>query len=434
MHNITRRKLLLASTGGLIISLTPFAHATNGADIVASRIWPATAYTRITLESNTPIRYKYFLLSNPNRVVIDIAGEANNEILQKLGQKVLPLDPYINSIRVGQNTPDTVRIVIDLKTAINPQVFTLVPIANFKNRLVIDLYPKIADSDLIQDSNDPLMALLQNYNQNKDSNKNPSQPVTTAKISDKPSPSISNTPIASNTSVPSFNRKPIIMIDPGHGGEDPGATGASGLHEKDVVLSIARSLKKQLDAQGYRTYMTRNEDVFIPLGVRVAKARQIKADVFMSIHADAFTNPAARGTGVYALSPKGATSAAAKYLAQTQNAADDIGGVKYSSDKNVNNTLFDLTQTATINDSLRLGKIMLNHLSQINKLHKGNVDQANFAVLKAPEIPSVLIETAFISNPSEEKLLASAAFREKAASKIAEGVKDYLSTAILARH
>lgn len=437
MPNITRRKLLLASAGSAIISLVPAVRANTGssADIVASRIWPATAYTRVTLESTTPIQYKYFQLSHPNRLVIDIQGAATNQVLHELSRKVLPLDPYIASVRIGQFNQATVRIVMDLKTTVNPQVFTLAPVASFKNRLVIDLYPSSSVA-MAQEDNDPLMALLQDYSHGKVNSDGTTLAQATA-----PTPPVAKTPepkpvTSNNTSSSknsSYTRQPVIMIDPGHGGEDPGATGPSGLHEKNVVLSIAREVKKQLDAQGYRTYMTRNEDIFIPLGVRVAKARKLKADVFMSIHADAFTNPSAQGTGVYALSPTGATSAAAKYLAQTQNAADEVGGVKYSTDKNVNNTLFDLTQTATINDSLKLGRIMLNHLGQINKLHKGSVDQANFAVLKAPDIPSILIETAFISNPAEEKLLSSEAFRQKAATTIANGVKDYLSTAVLAR-
>lgn len=435
MPTISRRTLLLASTGTLLISLTPMARANSkGADIVASRIWPANAYTRMTLESTTPIQFKYFQLKNPDRLVIDIQGGATNQVLQELGKKVLPRDPYISSVRIGQFNPETIRIVMDLKTTVNPQVFSLAPIANFKNRLVVDLYPTKSVA-IEQEKNDPLMALLQDYSHGKINSDGTSQAQATA-----PTPPVVNRPEKStNDPKPSVGRpnkskrQPVIMIDPGHGGEDPGAIGPSGLREKDVVLAIGRLVKKVLDGYGYKTYMTRNEDIFIPLGVRVAKARSLKADVFVSIHADAFTNPSAKGTGVYALNPKGATSAAAKYLAKTQNAADAIGGVILSSDKNVNNTLFDLTQTATIKDSLKLGKDVLNRLGQINKLHKGSVDQANFAVLKAPDIPSILVETAFISNPGEERLLSSNDFRLKLANSISSGIKDYLSTAVLAR-
>lgn len=427
-NHISRRKLLIASTGTLLISLTPIARAAQaGADIVASRIWPATAYTRMTLESTTPIQFKYFQLKNPDRLVIDIQGSATNQLLRELSNKVLPLDPYIASVRVGQFNPETIRIVMDLKTTVNPQVFTLAPVANFKNRLVVDLYPT-ATVAIEQEKNDPLMALLQDYSHGKVNSDGTTRPQATV-----PTPPVKTKPPAVPGTPNKLNRQPVIMIDPGHGGEDPGAIGPSGLREKDVVLAIGREVKKILDSYGYKTYMTRNEDIFIPLGVRVAKARKLRADLFISIHADAFTNPSARGTGVYALNPKGATSAAAKYLAQTQNAADSIGGVNYSSDKNVNNTLFDLTQTATINDSLKLGKDVLNQLAKINNLHKGSVDQANFAVLKAPDIPSILVETAFISNPTEERLLSGSDFRKKVANSIANGIKIYLSTAVLAR-
>ncbi|MGL4386628.1 MAG: N-acetylmuramoyl-L-alanine amidase [Snodgrassella alvi] len=435
--HISRRKLLIASTGSLLISLTPFARAAQaGADIVASRIWPATAYTRMTLESTTPIQFKYFQLKNPDRLVIDIQGSATNQVLRELSSKVIPMDPYIASVRIGQFNPETIRIVMDLKTTVNPQVFSLAPVANFKNRLVVDLYPT-ATVAMEQEKNDPLMALLQDYSHGKVNSDGTTRPQATASTPPVQKTTVIKPPVTNQPAQPGkpnkLNRQPVIMIDPGHGGEDPGATGPTGLHEKDVVLAIGREIKKILDSYGYKTYMTRNEDIFIPLGVRVAKARKLQADVFVSVHADAFTNPSAKGTGVYALSPKGATSAAAKYLAQTQNAADSIGGVNYSTDKNVNNTLFDLTQTATINDSLKLGKDVLNQLSRINNLHKGSVDQANFAVLKAPDIPSILVETAFISNPIEERLLSSSDFRQKVASSIASGIKEYLSTAILAR-
>ena len=193
-------------------------------------------------------------------------------------------------------------------------------------------------------------------------------------------------------------------------------------------------MKKNLDAAGYKTHLTRNQDVFIPLGVRVATARKLQADLFMSVHADAFTSPSARGTGVYALSTSGATSAQAKFLAQTQNASDLIGGVKKVGNVNVDRAILDMTQTASVRDSLVLGKHVLNALGNINKLHKGQVDQAGFAVLKAPDIPSILVETAFISNPEEERLLAGSAFRGKVADAISAGVKRYFASgAVLAQ-
>lgn len=426
---ITRRHVL-SSAAGLLFTVTPLGALAKAApEFVAVRIWPANAYTRITLEASQALKYKHFTLSNPSRLVVDIEGSTLNSVLQSINTKVQKSDPYIANIRVGQNTATTVRVVIDLKQAINPQVFTLAPIANFRNRLVIDLYPSAAVAAAAE-ANDPLMALLEDYTQGRIRSDGTGSGGTVPPVQDR-QPAIVDTPPPTNTRR--SNRKPIIVLDPGHGGEDPGAIGPSGLREKNVVLAIARETKKILDAMGYQTYMTRNEDVFIPLGVRVAKARSLKADIFISIHADAFTSPSARGTGVYALSTRGATSAAARFLEQTQNNADLIGGVQKVGNKQVDSALLDMTQTATIKDSLVLGRRVLDELGKLNKLHKGYVDQANFAVLRAPDIPSILVETAFLSNPTEEKLLASASFRQQSANAIAQGIRSYLSNAVLAR-
>ncbi len=431
MAKLTRRRLLQAASGCLLISVTPtiWAQGTAGAQMLAVRLWPASAYTRMTLESNQNVKYKYFILDSPSRLVVDIEGMRLNDVLQTLAQKVLAEDPYIKAVRVGQFNPETVRIVMELKQAINPQVFTLPPVDNIKHRLVVDLYP--SQSTAIANINDdPLMALLEDYNKGKV--RQDGSTTVTAQTSipeEKVSP-----PKREETGqvIPKAkNRQVVIMLDPGHGGEDPGALGPGGLREKDIVLAIARETRKKLQANGYKVYMTRDEDVFIPLTVRVAKARKLNADIFISIHADAFTNPSARGTGVYALSTKGATSAAAKFLEGTQNKADVIGGVKSVGDPSIDKTLFDMTQTATINDSLKLGKLVLKELGTVNKLHKGQIDQANFAVLKAPDIPSILVETAFISNPEEAKLLSSSAFRIKMGDAIARGVKQYLAGASL---
>ena len=389
------------------------------------RIWPARAYTRLMLESTEGLDYKYFHLDNPRRLVIDIKGVKLNSVLNSIGQKVQTDDPYIGNIRVGQNTLDTVRVVLDLKASVNPQLFTLNPVANYRHRLVVDLYPVDA-----ADTSDPLMALLDDYSKGKISQQGTG--ASTPPVKQKtPDPVVIDTP-APTANQPS-RRQPIIVLDPGHGGEDPGAISPKGLREKDVVLSIARETKKQLESMGYKVYMTRNEDVFIPLGVRVAKARQLRADLFVSIHADAFTNPSARGTGVYTLSTQGATSAAAQFLAQTQNDADLIGGVQSVGNKTVDSAILDMTQTITNKDSMNLAKKVLAELGKHNKLHKGIVDQANFAVLRAPDMPSILVETAFLSNPMEEQLLSTVAFRRKCATAIAHGVKAYMATAVLAR-
>ena len=415
---LTRRQIVRAAGASLVLSVSPLAWGKRAApQFVAVRIWPANAYTRITLEASQRLDYKYFTIDNPRRLVIDIRGVTLNNVLQGLGGKVQSSDPYISGIRAGQNTPDTVRVVIDLKTAVNPQVFALNPVSNFRHRLVVDLYPQSSS-----DARDPLMALLEDYSQGKISSSGTGADT----------PPVSEPPSASGGRG-GGKRQAVVMLDPGHGGEDPGAIGPSGLREKDVVLSIAREMKKRLDALGYRTYLTRNEDIFIPLGVRVARARRQKADVFISIHADAFTNPSARGTGVYALSTKGATSSAARFLAQTQNNADLIGGVKTVGIPSVDSAIMDMTQTVTNRDSLSLGQRVLTELGKLNKLHKGNVDRANFAVLRAPDIPSILVETAFISNPEEERLLGSTSFRQKCAQAMCDGVPQYVNNAVLAR-
>lgn len=415
MVKLTRRQIV-RHAAGLFFTLTPIsaslAKTAQSAQFIDARIWPAHAYTRVTMESNRALSYQHFALSNPNRLVIDIQNANINTVLQSLSRKVLPDDPFIRSIRAGQNTPTTVRLVIDLKQNAHQQIFALNPIGNFKHRLVIDIYPHGVDI------NDPMMVLL---NGGKITPPATTKPSRTTNSSTRPAAPADN------------QRRPIVMLDPGHGGEDPGAISQSGLQEKHVVLAIAREAKKRLEALGYAVYMTRNEDVFIPLTVRVAKARALQADIFVSIHADSFTSPAARGTGVYILNPHGASSAAAKFLAQTQNNADAIGGVRTSGNMNVDNTILDMTQTATMKDSRKLGQLVLSELGRLNQLHKGRVDEANFSVLRAPDIPSILVETAFLSNPTEEKLLASTAFRNQCAQAIASGVQKYMNTAVLRR-
>ncbi|STZ76290.1 N-acetylmuramoyl-L-alanine amidase [Bergeriella denitrificans] len=418
MVKLTRRQIVRRGAG-LLLALTPvsgaWAKAAPAAQFTATRIWPAHAYTRITVESSRAVKYQHFTLENPGRLVVDVENAHINTVLQGLSGKVQGSDPFIRSIRVGQSTPTTVRLVIDLKQSVNPQVFTLAPVGGFKHRLVIDLYPQGMDAD------DPMMALLNSHTAANNTPRKPSAPAPS-----KPQPKAS-------AGTRSGSRKPVVMLDPGHGGEDPGAVSPNGLREKDVVLSVARETKKRLEAFGYTVYMTRDEDVFIPLNVRVAKARARKADLFVSIHADSFTSPTARGTGVYILNTKGATSAAARFLAQTQNNADAIGGVQTSGNLQVDNTILDMTQTATLRDSRKLAQAVLGELGKINKLHKGRVDEANFAVLRAPDVPSILVETAFISNPIEEQLLSSASFRRQCAEAISNGVRQYLGSAVLRR-
>lgn len=407
MAELSRRRLLSASAGALLLSTPALALAANNRNqFLAVRIWPAQAYTRITLESTNKLNYKYFVLHNPNRIVIDITNTNINNVLNSITQKVQHSDPYIRNIRAGQKDDTTTRIVMELKSNINPQVFNLEPVSNFKHRLVIDLYP--TDS---RANDDPILALLNGINQPA---KVPSSPYRQTAKPMKP------------------NRRPVVMLDPGHGGEDPGAISPNGLKEKDVVLAIARETKKRLEALGYKVYMTRNEDVFIPLKVRTQKAQRVQADLFVSIHADSVNRPEPRGTGVYILSERGASSEAARLLADSQNRSDTIGGVKMSHNREVNNVLMDMLQTQTISDSHRLARLILNQLAKHNKI-KNEINLANFVVLRSPDIPSILVETAFLSNPQDEALLRSTSFRKKVAQSIADGMKQYLNAAVLAQ-
>lgn len=392
-------------------------------NIVAVRTWPADDYTRITLEHDGNVHAKHFLLANPDRLVVDVDGTELNATLKELISKIQPDDPYIQQVRVGQLNPKTVRLVFDLKTAVNPQVFSLAPIDKYKHRLVLDLYPK--------EPLDPIAALIM-----KGEWKNDPEPVQVAastpkkSIIDAPSrkTSLSEEPLKDAEKM-QLKRMVTIVVDPGHGGEDSGAIGARGSKEKDVVLAIGKRLKAKIEQQpNMRVIMTRNADFFVPLGTRVQKARAVQADLLISIHADAFVQPTARGSSVFVLSEKGASSTAARWLAKRENAADLIGGVNIKKhDRQLASVLLDLSTTAQIKNSMKLGNAVLNEMGGINRLHKGSVEQAAFAVLKAPDIPSILVETAFISNPEEEAKLNNDAHQENIANAILNGVKKYFA-------
>ncbi|MDT3734889.1 MAG: N-acetylmuramoyl-L-alanine amidase [Denitratisoma sp.] len=373
--------------------------ATN---ILAVRVWPARDYTRVTLEYRQPIAFTHQIVKNPERLVVDLEGVEFNSVLQSLPSKISETDPYIRLIRAGRNRPGVVRLVIELKAEIQPQVFMLKPVGEYGHRLVLDLYPTVAD--------DPLLALLEKLEAQPE--KGPPKAVTK-----EPGPQSEIT------------RMVTIVLDPGHGGEDPGAIGRGGSYEKNVTLEVARRLKAKIDAEpNMRSMLTRDGDYFIPLHQRVQKARRVQADLFVSVHADAFIKPTARGSSVFVLSENGASSSAARWLAQRENAADLIGGVNLDvKDPHLARTLLDLSQTATLNDSLKLGKAVLGELGGVNTLHKPHVEQAGFAVLKAPDIPSILIETAFISNPDEERRLNDDAYQEKMAEAILRGIKGYFA-------
>jgi N-acetylmuramoyl-L-alanine amidase len=371
------------------------------------RVWPAKDYTRITLENSEPLKYTHLMVKDPERLVLDLEDVEFNSVLQNLPSKISESDPYIKLIRAGRNKPGVVRLVIELKGehgSVRPQVFTLKPVGEYAHRLVLDLYPS--------EPLDPLMALLE---------KTVTQPPKSAGKIEPRDPQAKQTP--------EITRLVTIVLDPGHGGEDPGAIGRGGNQEKDVTLSVARRLKTMIDAEpNMRTLLTRDGDYFIPLQQRVQKARRVQADLFVSIHADAFIKPTARGSSVFVLSQTGASSSAARWLAQRENAADLIGGVNLGvKDPYLARTLLDLSQTATSNDSLKLGKAVLGEIGSINALHKGRVEQAGFAVLKAPDIPSILVETAFISNPEEEQKLTDEAYQDKLADAMLRGIKQYFA-------
>ncbi len=434
--DFSRRRLIVTAGSLLIIPVIPtLAHA---ATIVAVRTWPADEYTRVTLELDRELKAEHFMLEGPDRLVLDIDGLSMSPAINELVSKIKPNDPYIRSVRVGQNRPGVLRLVLDLKQPVAPQVFTLKPIGEYKYRLVLDLYPKIAQDPLLAILNnaqdDPLADVLENLAQNSP------QAAPVPSVPGQELPPIAKQPKAPAPLPPQIaeprTRPLLVALDPGHGGEDPGATGRHGTHEKDVVLSIARRLKKLIDAQpNMRAYLTRDNDYFVPLHVRVQKARRVKADLFISIHADAWIKPSARGASVFALSQHGATSAAARIMAKRENDADLIGGVNLGShDKQVAKVLLDLSTTAQINDSIQVGQKVLGEIAKINTLHKKGVERAGFAVLKAPDIPSILVETAFISNPEEERRLRSPKYQGQMAEALLAGISGYFdSSPALAR-
>ncbi|WP_334321744.1 N-acetylmuramoyl-L-alanine amidase [Gilliamella apicola] len=412
-HSPTKRLLIKGIIATCLLSVTRVGFAAALAKVVAVRVWPSSTYTRMTIETNTRLKYKYSLLNKPKRLAIDINDINLDTTLKKISSKVLSHDPYIKSINVTQLNSKTVRIMVDLKQDVKPNTFTLPPIEKYKNRLVIDLYPsKVASAE----DDDPLLALLEEY---KDGDLSKKQSEIKVDHNKKKPPQKKNTP---NKTAPV-----VVVLDPGHGGEDPGAIGLKKTREKDIVLQIARRTYNLLKKEpNIKVYMTRNEDVFIPLNVRVAKARSLQADIFISIHADAFIDRSVKGSTVFALSTKGASSSAASYLAQTQNEADQIGGVSRSGDKYLDNTILDLVQKTTLTNGVILGSSILNRMKNVNKLHKQSIEKAGFAVLKAPDIPSVLVETGFISNADEEKKLNTAAFQIEISNAIVNGIKDYL--------
>ena len=412
-----------------------------GAAIVAVRVWPADEYTRVTIESDAALSARHFLAVSPDRLVIDIDGLELSPQLRELVGKVRSDDPFIAGVRVGQSQPRVVRLVIDLKQATAPELFTLAPVAAYQHRLVFDLHPTREI--------DPLLELIRDREQAEQKAAQSVQDALGEFIGRvaAASPSASAPLVARAASsaastsgrIPTINppllaqakidRLVVVAVDPGHGGEDPGATGPSGLHEKDVVLAIALQLRDRLNAiPNMRAMLTRDADFFVPLHERVKKARRVQADLFVSIHADAFLTPEARGASVFALSQGGATSSAARWMANKENASDLVGGANvHVKDESVLRTMLDMSTTAQIKDSLKLGGEVLGQIGKVGKLHKGSVEQASFAVLKAPDVPSILVESAFISNPDEEKKLRDPAYQAQLVEALAVGIQRYFA-------
>jgi N-acetylmuramoyl-L-alanine amidase len=445
-----RRRFLVQSSSLVLLLSTPML--ARGATLMSIRVWPAPEYTRLTLESDSPLSATHQVLSDPPRLVVDIQGLQLDNQLRELAGKVKSDDPFIQDVRVGQYKPDVVRLVIDLKQAVKPQVFSLLPVAAYQNRLVFDLYPAHAG--------DRLMAFMQQQEAlDRDRQTGmtaPQQTMTQAQTGQQDSlgnwirkhrgelddPQAAQQPqqvLADN--MPAQRPDPVrrerrnfrsvlLAIDPGHGGEDPGATGPSGVHEKDVVLLIARHLRDlAMNTPNMRVMMTRDSDYFVPLWTRVEKAQSANADLFTSIHADGWFTPEARGASVYCLSDGGASSVEARLMAQRENAADAIGGIDINSRSyQVAKVLLDMSTTAKINASLKMARPTLSKMGELVHLHSKQVQQAGFAVLKSPSIPSMLVETAFISNPEEEARLQTPAYRKQIARAIFEGLRAYLDT------
>ena len=496
-QGLSRRNVLInGARGALLLALGP-SQLAWGAEVLAVRVWPAKSYTRVTLESDVALKAKHFLMPNPHRLVIDIEGLELSPQLRELVRKVRADDPFIAHVRVGQNKPGVVRMVVDLKQGIKPQVFGLAPVAAYQHRMVFDLYPTqeadpalslqagaspppaVPGNGVAAGSAPPSSAALPGSGSAAASAQVTPEPDASAsgaqsspgasvasreaaeamndalgdfitdlrrKPGDKPAERAGDKALAKAAPPRSANsaeadeddaaqlrsgaqRLVIVALDPGHGGEDPGAIGPSGLYEKHIALAIAMKLRARINAQpGMRAMLTREADYFVPLHDRVRKARRVQADLFVSIHADAFLNPQARGASVFALSEGGATSAAARWIANKENASDMVGGVNVKSkDAQVMRAMLDMSTTAQIKDSLRLGKSVLGHLGKVGKLHKQRVEQAGFAVLKAPDIPSILVETGFISNPDEERKLQDEGYQSELADALATGIVRYFA-------
>jgi N-acetylmuramoyl-L-alanine amidase len=467
-----RRTLLRA---GSLVLLLGVQHIARGASVVAVRLWPAPDYTRVTIESDAALKARTLSSGDPLRLQFEIEGFDLIAGLRDLVGQLQSSDPNIAGLRVLPGTsPNTARLEIGLKQPIRPQTFNLTPVAAYQHRLVLDLYPVNPPDPLEQlisqrvkeldeasqraarllgletdamgrgaatagipaasgPAPDPLGALIAQREQLPGTPSRPPPAAITPPAAPPAAVASAPAPAPAPSRGGPTERLIIVALDPGHGGEDPGAIGPGGTYEKDVVLQIALRLRDRINAtrvngNPMRAFLTRDADFFVPLHVRVQKAQRVQADLFISLHADAFYTPRPQGASVYALSNGGATSAAARWMANKENAADLVGGVNVKAkDATVQRAMLDMSTTAQINDSLRLGSAMLGEVGRVGKLHKPRVEQAGFAVLKAPDIPSVLVETAFISNPEEELRLKSMSYQTELADALLKGIVRYFS-------
>jgi len=399
-----RIRALVAAVGLLLTAVTVDALAVT--QVKSMRLWRAPDNTRLVFDLSGPVQHSVFTLSAPNRLVIDINGATLAAPLS-----VSTSNTPITSVRSAQRTPTDLRVVVDLKKSVTPKSFTLAPNAQYGNRLVVDLYDQESDAIAATAPSAPPAPVPAPAT-------TPAVPVTPAQ------PAIKLPP------VPAGKRDIVVAIDAGHGGEDPGASGSRGQHEKDIVLQIAKELQRQINTEkGYRAELTRTGDYFIPLRKRTEIARKKGADLFISIHADAAPSRAAFGASVFALSDRGATSETARWLADTENRSDLIGGAGNVSlddkDRMLAGVLLDLSMTATLSSSLNVGQKVLGNMGRVTSLHKQRVEQAGFMVLKSPDIPSILVETGFISNNNEAAKLATSSHQQALARSIHTGVRQY---------
>ncbi|WP_103103079.1 N-acetylmuramoyl-L-alanine amidase [Pseudomonas sp. LFM046] len=396
-----RSRALFAGIGVLLAAFA--ADVLAAAEVRGVRLWRAPDNTRLVFDLSGPVQHSVFTLTAPNRIVIDINGA---QLATKLEQLSLSNTP-ITAVRSAQRTPTDVRVVIDVSATVTPKSFTLAPNQQYGNRLVVDLFDQDAAA---AEASAPQVASAPST---------PQPPVTPT----QPAPS-------KLPPVPGGKRDIVVAIDAGHGGEDPGALGPKGQHEKNVTLAIAKELQRQISQEkGFRGELVRTGDYFIPLRKRTEIARKKGADLFVSIHADAAPSRSAFGASVFALSDRGATSETARWLADNENRSDLIGGDGSVSlddkDRMLAGVLLDLSMTATMSSSLNVGQKVLSNVGKVTSLHKRRVEQAGFMVLKSPDIPSILVETGFISNHNESQKLASPGHQQALARSIKTGVKQF---------